>query len=329
MIAPNKVSGKEIVDSLLIRTKDKLGINRADYTSYLKDIWKKLNLKGIKESKRILIRVNRKNNSVEVPDDYFQFSTIYVFDDCGKIVPLAINTNLSEEIVDLSRQKGCDCGCDLCAQVSNYEAIEEVVPATMPNSSVEYFTKRIVKKVNADGSYIQEITEPQQIFLNGAHTETKLVTSSEYICKLDVADNGCVLDTEENKTKIYGQCGFVDLRHECGCPTLPDECNGAAQYNISDDGKRIILPSNYQHDYIILRYYFDKKTKDIEFPWVSKSLVMDEMYWAHIEYDPKVPRYVKIDIKNSIAQKLQTMLSDITRMTMSEMYKMVSPKKHL
>jgi hypothetical protein len=329
MIAPNQVSAKEIVDSLLLRLKDVIGVNRALYMSYAKDVFKELNLRGIKSSKRVVLKINKTLNSVPVPGDYVQYSSAYVFDDCGKLVPVLINSDISEEIIDLAADKKCDCGSDLCANLKNYELIEEPVLAPMPDGEMQSFTKTSIKKINKDGSYELQTSTPVTIFDDeGNHIATRLETQTEFLCKLEVDGNGCVIENEKNRGAVYTYCGFQDINHECGCPPKRNECKVKPTFNISDDGHRLIFPSDFPYDYIVLRYYYDVKTKDILVPYVAKRVFMDKIYYEGIRYDPKVALNLKLKTESDISKGERNLLSDLSRMTTSRLYSVISPKRN-
>lgn len=328
MIAPNKVPLSEVVKSLVIRTKDKTGLSYADYMSFARDIWVEMNMSAIKDTKRVVIQVNRKHNSIALPEDFIQFSSISIFRE-GKIVPLVTNSELSEKIIDLSAHKYCECGSDLCANLSNYELIEEPIEIEMPDGQLQVFTKSIRRKVKADGSWVTEVSEPVKKYLAGVFTAVEMETREEYLCELDLSEGGCVKQTEQNRTKIYSFCGFHDLRHECGCPSLAQECLEQLGYKINASGRRIILPANHSYDHVIVRGYYQAKTKDILIPQVARKNMMDRLYFAGIEYDPKVPKYRRDEAKSAIVRSQTNMASDLSRMTISDLYHTISPLRIL
>lgn len=326
MNAPNKVPLSEAVKSLVKRSKDHSGLNYADYMSFAKDIWIEMNIRGIKDSKRFILKVDKKTNSVTLPEEAILFSTVYIFRE-GKIVPLLTNPNLHEGIIDPSAKKKCDCGSDICANVNNYEDIESVVRAQMPDGTFMDFVHTIRKKVKPDGRYVNEFTEPVKKYTDGIHTDTVLETWEEEICDLDLSEDGCIEDSDSNRTKIYTACGFVDLKHECGCPAVPEECVEKLEFNINDKGNRIVFPSNHSYDYVIVRAYVDVKTKDILIPQVCKKNFMDRVYYAGIEYDRNVPEYQKQSALRAISRSETNMIMDLSRMTIADLYNTISPQR--
>lgn len=326
MIAPNKIPLSEVVKSLVFRVRDKLGLSYADYMSFAKDVWVEMNMHGLKDTKRVVVKVNRKINAIPIPEVFIQVSSVYIFRD-GKIVPLLSNSKITDEIVDLAADKKCECGSDLCANIKNYELIEEQVEVEMPDGSLQVFTKTVRKKVNLDGSYVMEVNEPVKIYQQGIYVSVEMQSSEEYICALEVEENGCIKETKENRTKVVGACGFSDLRHECGCPTSPDECDPRLEYRIVNG--QILLPSNHSYDHVIVRGYYDAKTRDILIPQVAKKNFMDRLFYAGIEYDMEVPEGKKEAARRAVQRSMTDMVSDLSRMTVSKLYSILSPKRIL
>lgn len=305
-----------------------MGVSLADYVSFGKDIYIELNMKGIKDAKRLVLKVNKKINSIELPGWAIQVASLYRIDECGKIIPFWSNPKISDEVIDLSADKQCDCGCDLCATIKNYEPIESVVTMPMPDSTPQSFTKTVTKIVKADGSWIRKITEPVMKYDNqGVHTATVMETSEEKLCQFDVDKNGCIKDTKDNRGKAYTNCAFVDLKHECGCPTPPSECDQTNDYKIDETGRTIILPAGHSYDHVIARIYYDLKTKDIMVPQVCKKVFMQKMFFAGIEFDNNISANRRIEVQRNIAGEESSMLSNLTKMTVQEFYKTALPKR--
>jgi hypothetical protein len=182
--------------------------------------------------------------------------------------------------------------------------------------------------VKPDGSYIQRLNEPIKKYnAAGVHIATVMDETEELICGLDVDDKGCVCDSPENKKRLYANCGFVDLRHDCGCPTLSSECDIRNDFKISQDGNRIILPSDHSYSHVVVRYYYDLKTKDIMVPQVAKKVFMDKLYYEGIKYDKTVSQGHRIEIENRIAFGESRMISNLSKLTLSEIYRAIHPQR--
>lgn len=329
MTVPNKSRLIDVVDSVLIRENDLQGIKRARYMLVAKEIYEETNLHGIKDSKRLICKVDKNTNSIYLPDEGLMFSTIYGIVN-GKFQAFALNANISEDIIDLSAHKYCEngCGSQLCSDVKNYELVEENVYAPMPNGSSVLFRKTSRKKINPDGSYIYEITEPVKNYsASGTHISTTLITRTEFICNLDIDDKGCVIENEDNKQKIWSVCGFHNIGEDCGKPLDKSCFCPNLEYNVSTDGKRIILPSNLSLDTVLVRYYYSQKTKDIMIPFVAKNLFRLKLVYALKELMDNVSRGTKIDLERKIWAAENQMNTDLSRLTLSELYDVLSPKK--
>lgn len=328
MIAPNRITALECARSLVLRSKDKLSITVADYMAFAKDIFSDLNMKGIKDAKRVVFPVNRKINTIDLDGDNIMIASVYRPDECGIMIPMWSNPNIPETIKDLSAKKHCDCGCDLCAQVKNYEPLEENVSMEMPDGSNQTFRKSLYKYVKSDGSYIERLNEPIKKYdKEGVHIATVMDETETVLCNLDVNDKGCILDNKSNEKKIYANCSFVDLRHECGCPTSPNECSPRNDFKISDDGNRIILPPDHSYSHVVVRYYYDLKTKDILIPKVAKKVFMEKLYYEGIKFDKTVSAGHRFEVAQWISISESRMISDLSRMTLSETYRLLAPQR--
>jgi len=330
MSTPNRVSAYECARSLVLRSKDKLGFTIADYISFAKDIYHDLNMKGIKDAKRVIYKVNRRINAIDIDGENIMIASVYRPDDCGVMIPMWTNPNIPESIIDLSANKSCDCGNDLCAQVKNFEPIEETITMEMPGGGTQSFRRTLHKYVKPDGSYVERLNEPVKKYnAQGIHISTVMEQSEELICALEVNDKGCICENEKNRKKLYSSCNFIDLRHDCGCPTLPNECVQRNDFKISQDGNRIILPADHSYSQVVVRYYYDLKTKEILIPQVSKKVFMEKLYYEGIKYDKSVSAGHRAEVANWIGISESRMISDLTRMTLSEIYKAIHPQRQL
>jgi len=331
---PNMVKLLDVVNALLIREGDVAGKNRAQYMAVAKDVYRALELHGVKDTKRVILSIDKRTGTVTLPDDYLFFSTIYIIGKTGKLVPLIHNGDISEEVIDLSVRKSCDCDCgcsgEICRNISNYEAFERTVEMPMPDGSAGCFLETTKKKINKDGSYIQEVTTPVMKYEGGIHVDTVMETSVTELCSLEINDCGCVKDSISNLKAVQLHCQFESLEHDCGCPTLVCDNERELKYNFSDDGHRIVFPSSFPFANVVLRYYADFKTKDIWVPYVVKRLLMLLIKEEIATFsDSKMPLWIRRDLDNSIAKEKASYLSVISRMTLSEIYRVLNPKRRM
>jgi len=331
----NRIKVKEAVDDLLLREGDTAGINRARYMGVAKDIHRELKFAGLKESVRFLRPVLKTEGGMRyvlLPDNTIMFTTVYVVDNKGVAIALVSNSKVKEDITDLSLIKtcGCDCGCsdNLCSKIRNYELIQTEETAKFPDGSIGTFTKTVRKVVKADGSLIYEITEPLKVYINGIHTGTRLNTREEHICKLEIKECGCVKDCESNHVEISEHIVFQDIDHDCGCPMRLKEVAGRITYNVSDDGNRLIFPSNFNHDTVFVRALVESQTKDITIPLIAKKAFMLMVKDEIIQFDVKAPEYVKKRSEGMVKDAVKTMNQNLSRLSLSDIYFTVSRNKY-
>lgn len=263
----------EAIRSMMSKEGDFSASRRLQYVDAAKEVFEDLNLSVIKDIKRVVIKLNQHLPVLPVPEDYFDFATMDYVDLHGKFKPLVFNDELHEDVPDISlaHDCGCECGCKsaLCCSVKNYEVIQEVVSAQMPDESFQTFTKYTRKYMNKDGSFFQETAEPVRVFEEGEWTDTRLEVATDFICKLEVKECGCLVETPKVLSQLEANCCSLNFKHESGC-SHPDfyTCKKST-YSINKDGNRLILPDHFAYDKIVLRYYTTVKTKDILIPRIG------------------------------------------------------------
>lgn len=284
----------EVIQSILSREGDIAGNYRWRYLEVAKEVFSEFNLSAIKQTKRVLYTLDSRLNGIVLPDDYYKFSTISVINRQGRIQPLVFNSEINDDIVDQGLDPDCECGCTdvLCNYQRQYEGIEEQVDGIMPDGSSQSFTKTIRKRIAQDGSVFVQVIEPAAIYTNGVHTSTILETTETLLCRLEMKDCGCVKDNPYNRGLWDKHASSmvvhpeVDMICEWGCPS-PRYYQQSATYNISNDGRRIIFPSNFMYDKVLIRYYAFQKTKDILVPRIAKKALMAGIKFEVADYDKK------------------------------------------
>jgi hypothetical protein len=284
----------EVVQSILSREGDVTGNYRWRYLEVAKEVFSELNLSAIKQTKRVLFTLDRRLNGIVLPDNYYKFSTISVINRDGRIEPLVFNSEINDDIVDQGLDKDCECECTdaLCNYQRQYEGIEEQVEAIMPDDSRQYFTKTIRKRIAKDGSVFVQVNEPTAVYTDRVHTSTVLETTETLLCRLDIKECGCVKDNPHNRSLWDKHASNmvlhpeIDMVCEWGCPS-PRYYPRSQTYNISNDGRRIIFPSNFPFDKVLLRYYAFEKTKDILVPRMAKKALMAGIKFEVADYDKK------------------------------------------
>lgn len=282
------ISASELVDGICMREGDMQKVKKPLYLSIFKEEYIRMNLSSIKQTKRILTKVNTTLNCINAPSDYLIFHSIGGINEHGKFKPLVVNANIkTDNFIDIHATSvcGCDCGCDnaYCSNVKNYELIESEVPKAMPDGSIKIFKSYIRKKLLKDGALVTEISEPVKKYVNNIHVDTILEVSEEFACRLDLKPCGCIKDTHANHTAIDATCDAVDFGYESGCCNrLRVEEN--ANYKINDVGNRIHFPPNFPYKTVLLRYFADTKTKDIRIPILSARVMRVSIKLEHVKW---------------------------------------------
>lgn len=264
---------EDVVKGILKREGDSIGANYLKYMSVAKDVYRDLNLHVIRYTKRYWVSVDKKTNSIKLPDGYLFFSSVSIEDECGKLVPLVINSNLKSDIIDITQDKNChcECGCNssICGNIKNYESTTEMVLAKMPNGSDASFAAITRKKINSDGSMVIERRFPKAIYEDSVWVDTRIVAEEEFLCKVEVKDCGCVIENNSNREKITACCG-TDIESDCGCTYK----GGSNTYSFNEESTRIIFPSSFDHSRVLLRCFIDLPLKEIQVPIVAKKAIM-------------------------------------------------------
>lgn len=308
------------IASIMSREGDVSLAMRLRYTEVAKEVYEDLNLSVIKDIKRVVLNIHEHLPVLPVPLDYYDFVSLDYLDRHGVPRPMVFNDKLKDDVIDISLDHdcGCECGCTsgACCAVKNYETIQEQVEMDMPNSTVQTFTKYTRKNINPDGSYFQEVTEPVRVYDNNVWTDTLLKTVSSFICKLDVKECGCLLDTEHNRTQLQENCCGVNIRHECGCSAEYHKNS----YTISQDGNRLILPKGYDYEKIVLRYFPVKATKDILIPRQALKVFMTGLKKEMLLWDKKGTDKELAKFESAHIKAVNVYRGKMSRMTLHEFY---------
>jgi hypothetical protein len=325
------IKSKTLVRDLCLREKDFIQSNRLWYATFVRDAFLKLNLKTQMSTKRIALPVIRGNVPyIDMPPEYLDLSSIAAEDHNGKLRPMIINTDIRTGIADMSliRQCGCDaCGCSdhVCASVKNFEDITGTVTMDMPDGTPKVFNTRYRKVIMTDGSYVEQKTMPAKIYNANAHIDTKLQTQERIICKLEVKECGCLVESDNNRALVEANCNAVNYQFECGCAVddIPAFCGSQDPhkgYNIEEDGSRIYLSSDFRPDFVVVRMYVNSKTKDIVVPFLAKEAMMATIKELSTAFDKKEPRVVKDYWKGEAHQKRIELQENLSPVDMTTFY---------
>jgi len=204
----------EAVDIRLLGNSDNLKRDRMRLLKWAQYVFQDMNLTSMKVVKREYFQIDKKTNSINLPCDFLQLSSVNVVYE-GVEFPVYRNENIKlNDIYEVDASKHCECekGCGykLCSIIKNYVAVTETVEDKMPDGSTVSFTCVSRKGVNANGFFYEEIQYPQRIYEDGVWVDTVLATETKKLCEVEVDKNGCICDSEENINNVCNACGWTD-----------------------------------------------------------------------------------------------------------------------
>lgn len=329
---------EEIVKGILRRQKDLAGVDKLLLKDIAKDVYKELNLSAIKIPLRAIVDVDKRTNSIYVPENYMTFSSISAQDECGIWVPMVINTNLTSDIVDISEvvDCGCECGCQspLCSSIKNYELIQEQVSVVMPDNTTEVFTGTFRKKIDNNGNYVAEKIWPTKKYDNSVYVAVVMETTDEFICQVDTLPCGCVKPTEENEVNLNCNVAAISFNIDCGCHINPDylmahfqrECN---TFNFSEEGDRITFDDRFKEDQVLLRYYADHKTKDLLVPIIARRAMVAGIKADMADYEKQMPNWKINDLKANYTKAKRVLMDQLNIILVKSFNKTVTPRRRM
>lgn len=205
----------EIVDQLMIMQGN---MNRSHYMATLlhaRYAWKDLLRTTIFSMRNFVLPVC--NDMVVVPDGVENVYALSYVDDCGLVVPLSYNPKINTLSLDVTESA---CACKVCnGDGTLCQMIDDIIYRTEEidvNGQIMY--KRIWNKTDNRGN-MYEVTQTP-VFDPDAQMIVYL-ESQNLICKLDVNKNGCVADTDQNRSMLYNHCGCYMLSACCDFARTP------------------------------------------------------------------------------------------------------------
>lgn len=353
----------EIADSLCLRSQDILRRNKGIYLDCANDVWFDLNLTTVKQVKRELFQIDKRTNTINLPENNLGVFSVSVMDHHGVIWPLFRNDKLHRDIVDVSAQKNCacenQCGYSLCNLIKGYEAIVSVKSDFLPNGSPISFNCVDRKAVDKNGFLYSETQYPQRVYTNGVWTNTILFTNSTKLCKVELDEKGCICDTEENERNVFQVC---NIRNNDGIPFGGDansfygdqkvdtwryHCNSELEwfgvqcgaynhcrdgfkniFNIEEGQKKLIFPHDFGFDRVLLRWYYDVDLKNMEIPIIAKQTFMTGLQYFSVENNDKKQGLANVYGAKYSRQKFG-LLMELNKYTIDEMRMMLTPPVYI
>ena len=310
----------------MLGNQDILMRSKGRMLTWAKYVYNDMNLSTLKIAQRGQFEINKRTNSVNMPCDFTQISSVNVVIK-GVIYPVYRNDKLHDDLIDIAAAK--DCGCEnkcsykLCNTIKGYEAVTTVKSDYLPDNTPISFTCVDRKAVDGQGFLVEETQYPQRIYVSGVWVDTVLHTETTKLCKLEVDEKGCVCDTDANVESCCTSCGINEvipvggtankspdcdtedtwiyycdskmdwLTTQCGFPRL--KCGFNNIYNISELGDRLIFPANFGFDKVLIRWFGDVSLKDMKIPLIAVDTFVAGLKWFDVKYNDKMqtlePKY--------------------------------------
>jgi hypothetical protein len=311
---------KEAIDMRLLGNGDYQKRDRLRLAKWAKHVFNDMNLTTLKIARREYFQVNKRTNSITLPCPFEQFSSLNVVY-CGVEIPVYRNDNIKEsDIYEIDAAKDCtcerNCGYKLCSLIKSYVAVSETKTDQLPNGTPISFTCVSRKGVNANGFFYEELQYPQRVYEDGVWTDTVLHTEQRKLCEVEVDQNGCCCDTEQNINNVCDACGWsnsfvqgnspIPVGGNSWCPpnatddtwiywcstkldwfsvqcgNFPKGFRGGCNnvYNISELGDRLIFPANFGWDKVLVRWYDSASLNDLQIPIIAlDTFIVGLMWW--------------------------------------------------
>lgn len=196
----NYIKVSDAVDELSLSRRD---YDRKDWMRYLilsKSVAKDLKIKFLNDFRRVYLPINPSTNTVRLPFDNMRFRSISVIEDCRdifgkkteKVIPLTLNPYINitpQEPIKCNDSCGCEIAHPVCQELANYTVTEEEINID-PNASPPLTgVRQTVLRTCPNGDIIKEVTEPVQVWVEGAQQcdyGIAIAGSPRLICNYDL-----------------------------------------------------------------------------------------------------------------------------------------------
>lgn len=358
-------TAEELCESLCLRSGDILMHNKGLYLDCCEDVWNDLNEDVLKISQKVKVPVrytffvDKKTNSITLPKKMLKLCSVSSVDKDGCFHTLYRNESLPTDIVDVGADKNCacekECGYSLCNTIKGYEAVQSVKSDLMPDGTPVSFTCVDRKMVDKQGFFYSQTQYPLRVYTNGVWTNTVKHTENTKLCKLEVDDDGCVCDTEDNLSLVCSACGLQDSdivyggdannppecdvdatswMYYCGskaewfnvqCGGYPHGRQRKNIYNISEDGNRLVFPHNFGWDKVMVRFYEDIDLKDIKVPYLAAPCFRTGLQFYSATNNDKKQQLAAVYEERFTKQKFGLFL-ELNKNTIAEASQIFTPK---
>lgn len=364
---PKFISLDEALKIVMLANEDYQQRSKGRLRMWSKYVWLDMELSTMKVVKREYFKINKRTNTIDLPCDALQLSSVNVVDNCGVIWPVFRNDNVKHlDIPEVDSMKDCacefKCGYKLCNTIKSYVACVTVKEDKMPNGDPVSFTCVDRKAVDANGFFYEQLQYPQRVYYSGVWVDTVLHTEDRKLCKVEVDQNGCVCDSEANINAVCNSCGLTDSTSgipiggtascpparnvdtwiyfcntkldwfsvQCGCfpAGFNRHCNNV--YNIEETGNRLIFPANFGWDKVLVRYYTDIDPNNLQIPFIALDTFILGLKWWDNRFSDNMERQRLGKIfEHDYAASKWGLLGELNKYRIEEIRMIVTPPVYM
>lgn len=359
---PKFIHINEVIKLPMLGDQDYLFRSKGRLLSWSKFVYQDMDLSVMKVAVREEFQINKRTNSIQLPKNTLQLSSVNIRHN-GVYWPVYRNEKISDDIVEIGASKDCacehKCGYKLCNTIKGYEAVTSTKSDFLPDGTPISFTC-IDRKVTDKGFLLEVTQKPLRVYVSGVWTDTVLDTEEKFLCSVEVDDNGCVCDTEENINAVCGTCvsksggnipvgGTAELPPCEGDDTWIYWCNSKLDwfstqcgggcfgkkefnniYNISELGDRLIFPANFGFDKVMIRYYVDVKLQDMQIPFIAVDTFVTGLLWFDHKYSTDMNKQKLAELFGSRYAKMKFgLLRELNKYRIAELGQIFSPQTYI
>lgn len=240
----------KIVNAAMADSYANVGKSKEQFFHWCTRGVKKLNMETLKLNKRrVLLEVNHNTKTASLPLDCDNLFFVGYINEHGERVSLGNNTNLVSEdaIADIEPEECCP-KCKQDIGICNDLEVTETEEIVILNGDT--YTKTVIKKLYPNGDYFLETTMP---YYNTVTEGVEYATTKEFIKHFNLADCGCILNTEENISNLQSCAPDVYECYFSHCSSKCDHHYGG--YNVMEEIGVIQLDRRYRKQKLYIEYY--------------------------------------------------------------------------
>lgn len=346
----------EAVELPLLANDDYLKRGKGRLLKWSKYIFEDLNLDVLKKTTREYFNINKRTNSIDLPCNIDEVSSVSVVAPNGTIYPVWVNGRLHKDIVDVAAEKDCaceyKCGHKLCNLIKGYEACVSTKTDKLPNGDDISFTC-VDRRGLLGEMFYEERQYPLRVYESGIWVDTILYTEKKELCTVELDVNGCVCDTDQNMEKLCNTCVDDSDKIPHGGtstePPYPDAkrwsyyCNsilnwfsvqcGSVErfkdsynniYNITDSGNRLIFPANFGFSKVLVRYYKSQNLKDLQIPMIAVPTFILGLKWWDTRFNDKMQN-LAVKYESDYTKSKWGLLGELNRRRIAEFRMITTP----